>query len=544
MIASATTSASATAAAAAPLGGFAGSSSPSGAANASDAFAALLDGLASADASGDADPALPPQTFSPRFATDTNVAARARKARPSSSTQNDAAEELAGQNIKADDRAAAASMAGLMATIVVPAPLPAADPVSAPPQTATPSPDTTADAGGTTLSGAHAATGSVGGQIDPSPDGAVDINRDQRFDIRNTTNSPSVGSAADQHAPRGSALDPAIADGHAAVASVSAAAKAPGDSSTEPTPTQASAPLSQAPPTAVTQAAQPAIAAAGNANRTSRQSPPVPSSVERDTARRDLEAAVNRVAPEAQAVPRPAAADANGPARSGAIDTHKPSATPAATPDVVSPAPSLSGQSSSNDSDAAASWSRPGGDSQAQAVRSDRSAQPFAHAIDAHVAAPMAAPPVAGPGPLTQSAALGAVSDISTTPSASVPDDMASQIVQGVKLQWNDGVGQAHITLRPEYLGGVTVALHLDQGSVTAVLHADSPAVRSWLESNESTLRQGLSDQGLKLERLVVAEQAPSEEGGAPQDHSSDQREQPRRDRRRSATDGSFEIIL
>jgi flagellar hook-length control protein FliK len=125
---------------------------------------------------------------------------------------------------------------------------------------------------------------------------------------------------------------------------------------------------------------------------------------------------------------------------------------------------------------------------------------------------------------------------------ATMPD-VSEQLVQAVRMQWNDGVGEARITLQPEYLGGVSISLHVDQGGVTAVLHADSAAVRTWLQSNEPLLSQGLSEQGLTLERLVVAEQPPTEDGGAPRDGARDRQEQPRRQSQKSDA-GSFEIIL
>jgi flagellar hook-length control protein FliK len=548
MIAPATTTAAATAAASAPPDAFAAPSSSSGAANASDAFAALLDGLASTDGGGDAasddTAALPPPTFSGRFGTDTAVAARARSARPSSTTQSDADEQLAGQKTHADERAASASMASLVAAIMISAPLPApTDPV------AVPAPQQAAATAPEAVSGVAAPV--AGSPVDPSLDRANDVAPDGRFDPDSTSAPTRLAQGRtplDQAVPGGSTLE----RNPEAKAGTKAGTKALADATTAVNEAASGAAATEVPalplptsPTGVQAAPQPSISAAVGAKGTSRQKPPaLSSSLEHDAVQKQLDAAAaNRIGPEAQTLPRPAS-DASAAQRSGSIDTHRNSAAPTAPPDQAPATPPLSGQSGSSSSDSAASWSRPGNDASTQAARSDRPAQSFVHAVDAHMVAASVAPaPAAGVGARLSSSTIGAVSDIAVA-SAAVPDDVASQIVQGARLQWSDGIGQARITLKPEYLGGVTVALHLDQGSVTAVLHADSPAVRSWLESNESTLRQGLSDQGLKLERLVVAEAAPGEEGAAPQDQSSSQRERPRRERRRSAADGTFEIIL
>jgi hypothetical protein len=88
--------------------------------------------------------------------------------------------------------------------------------------------------------------------------------------------------------------------------------------------------------------------------------------------------------------------------------------------------------------------------------------------------------------------------------------ELAPQIVQAIKIQWQGGIGEARIRLHPEYLGELTIAIRIERGgAVTASLESDSSPVRQWLQSNESSLRQGLADQGLHLERLQVSEQSP-----------------------------------
>jgi flagellar hook-length control protein FliK len=220
-----------------------------------------------------------------------------------------------------------------------------------------------------------------------------------------------------------------------------------------------------------------------------------------------------------------------------AADAPGSAATEAPPADAVSAASALSSLSAGSGRDegsGSSSHAQLAVDASAAApIRAVRSAQAFARAMDVHMAA------VAAPGAASHVQPAGVVNAAAAT----VPDDLSTQIVQAVRLQWSDGVGDARITLKPEYLGDVTVSLHVDQGNVTAVLHADSPAVRSWLQANEPLLGQALSEQGLKLERLTVSEQPPTEDGGAPNDDAPRQEEQPRRRRQRHDAAG-FEIIL
>jgi flagellar hook-length control protein FliK len=97
--------------------------------------------------------------------------------------------------------------------------------------------------------------------------------------------------------------------------------------------------------------------------------------------------------------------------------------------------------------------------------------------------------------------------------------EMVPQIVQAMKLQWSGGIGEAHLRLQPEYLGELTISIRVDRGVVSATLASEVPAVREWLQGHESLLRQGLADQGLQLDRLVVAgesRQADRENGEKP----------------------------
>jgi hypothetical protein len=122
------------------------------------------------------------------------------------------------------------------------------------------------------------------------------------------------------------------------------------------------------------------------------------------------------------------------------------------------------------------------------------------------------------------------------------------QMVQAIRLQSRNGVGDARITLQPEYLGEVSIALRVEDGAVTAHVSAASAQVREWLGANESMLRQGLLDQGLKLDRLVVTDEASnaprdSRDKDARRQQEQEPQEEPRSRPRRSPST-TFEITV
>jgi flagellar hook-length control protein FliK len=128
---------------------------------------------------------------------------------------------------------------------------------------------------------------------------------------------------------------------------------------------------------------------------------------------------------------------------------------------------------------------------------------------------------------------------------AAAPDgDTALQIVQAMRLQFRDGIGDAVVRLKPGHLGEVSISLRVDQQSVSATVHAEVPAVRQWLESQESSLRSGLADQGLHLEKFVVKEDQPRQREKEAQD--AEAREQARRlfRQRRSDSEQKFEVVV
>jgi len=116
-----------------------------------------------------------------------------------------------------------------------------------------------------------------------------------------------------------------------------------------------------------------------------------------------------------------------------------------------------------------------------------------------------------GPSGLGRDGAAAAVAvDAPATAGASTLDQaLPTQIVRSIRLQWQAGQGEARMQLRPEYLGELTVTIKVDQGAVTATLHAETAEVRRWIETHSASLRDGLAEQGLRLDRLIVADERP-----------------------------------
>ncbi len=153
--------------------------------------------------------------------------------------------------------------------------------------------------------------------------------------------------------------------------------------------------------------------------------------------------------------------------------------------------------------------------------------------------------------PFVAETRTAATAPVSAPPNAGAPfappseSTVASPIIQAMRLQWANGVNRAVVNLQPDYLGAVQIELQVTQGAVTATVHAANPQVRAWLEAHESTLRLSLADQGLKLDRLIVREEAATEEAA----NREQRRRQPvperdfRRPPRRDET-GTFTVVV
>jgi flagellar hook-length control protein FliK len=118
------------------------------------------------------------------------------------------------------------------------------------------------------------------------------------------------------------------------------------------------------------------------------------------------------------------------------------------------------------------------------------------------------------------------------------PDsESLDRMVQTLRVMVKDRVSEATVRLRPEHLGEVSIDIRVDGRTVTAIIRAESAVVREWLQLQEDAVRNGLSQQGLHLERLIVQ-----------RDGKRERREQqagdPRRSkpRRQSEPDTRFDV--
>lgn len=261
-------------------------------------------------------------------------------------------------------------------------------------------------------------------------------------------------------------------------------------------------------------------------------------------------------------------------------------ATPAAAPDVPVLAQSEPAQAADTrpTTEGAVSESEPGGEvvepirTASQAPRKSVGVAPQAphlHAVDAtahtessgspSAKAPTVEPPVlARPRPMAHAAqaiaafqavaaaSLGAGTAELTTMAAEAPRTMAmldqelpTPIIQAIRVQAEQGGGQARMRLNPGFLGGVSVDVRVDGATVVAALQASNPEVREWMRTNEAALRQSLADQGLHLAQLVIAddEAQTGAEDDRRQQGGSGNRQEPKRQRRQNGT-STFEALL
>ena len=256
------------------------------------------------------------------------------------------------------------------------------------------------------------------------------------------------------------------------------------------------------------------------------------------------EAPIAALAPDA-----PQTSEPDGPALGAAVTAEQVS-TDAATIRTPRPARQASGQPQMNLSSAAVTPAESTDDS-VQAVPGRKAthddvaapaARPTARAAQAIAAFQAAAAVGAAATPAAVNAAVMSAG-VASTPL--LDTELPTQLIHAIRVQFDQGSGDARIRLNPGFLGGVIVGVQIDGSSVTASLQAASADVREWMRTNESMLRQALADQGLQLFRLVIVEEdAPASsdgQGTAPRDEREQQA--PRR-QRRTADQGTFELVF
>jgi len=148
------------------------------------------------------------------------------------------------------------------------------------------------------------------------------------------------------------------------------------------------------------------------------------------------------------------------------------------------------------------------------------------------------------PGP---SVPIAATADVPVTAAPNVllqptTDDgqpLESRLVELVRWQAREGGGRVEIRLRPEFLGAVTVTVHVDAGVVKASLTAASQATRDFLQAEAGHLKSALEDQGFTLETFEVSDEQDTREQEQPHQRPR-QQTGPRRSARHVPGDTSF----
>ena len=119
--------------------------------------------------------------------------------------------------------------------------------------------------------------------------------------------------------------------------------------------------------------------------------------------------------------------------------------------------------------------------------------------------------------------------------------DVTLQIVQSMRMQFRDGIGEAVLKLNPEHLGSVSISLRVENGGLKANVQADLPAVRQWLESQQDTLRSALAEHGLRLDRFDVEPDAQRQQAD---DDGRRQQSRKRQSQKREVETPVFEVVV
>ncbi len=128
--------------------------------------------------------------------------------------------------------------------------------------------------------------------------------------------------------------------------------------------------------------------------------------------------------------------------------------------------------------------------------------------------------------------------------------DVSNLFVKQMKIGTADGVSVARLILHPQSLGQVEVKITAHNGVITAQFSADTASGKELLDNQLGQLRLALTQQGLQVERLEVAQQQnvqqplgyqqQKEQGRQP----SSGRQQPREQRDDEQAEFSLEALL
>lgn len=88
--------------------------------------------------------------------------------------------------------------------------------------------------------------------------------------------------------------------------------------------------------------------------------------------------------------------------------------------------------------------------------------------------------------------------------SAKLTRNIFGQIAQKAKLTLAPGVTEMQIQLKPEVLGKLNLTITSENGQVTAKFNAESHTVKAIIEANLGSLKDALTQQGVKVDQLLV----------------------------------------
>ncbi len=231
----------------------------------------------------------------------------------------------------------------------------------------------------------------------------------------------------------------------------------------------------------------------------------------------------------------------SGPSHPGRIPTDAPQDTPVATPAVAPATESTIGQGPVEPSGGRA-WGGLPGPTDGTPRRQSTDRQDVGGPAGGETPGVLA---VASGQPAGAPRSEAAAPSVPTAAAAPLPpavgEQVATQIVSSLKMQWKDGIGEARLHLRPDALGAVTVLLRVEQGAVTAVVRADSPQVQDWVIQHQQTLRQQMEAAGLRLDDLSVN---PDDKQQHQPQHEQPEQRRRRAHRHQAPPDGrTFELL-
>ena len=147
----------------------------------------------------------------------------------------------------------------------------------------------------------------------------------------------------------------------------------------------------------------------------------------------------------------------------------------------------------------------------------------------------------AAPAPTAPAAVAAATIITPAGQPVTVDPENVTNIVEAMRVTARNGGWEATVRLRPEHLGEVTIALRVDgSNNVSAVVNAEAAGVRQWLMGQEESVRSGMAEHGLQLQKFEIERDGQRGQQQEPQ-------EQPRRRPQRRAQGEAaerFEIVV